>query len=315
MRLAMALAWRALLAGILLAGCNAAEDVPADRMPRFVPAAGTAPRIALVLGSGGTRGFAHIGVLKVLEENGVRPDLIIGSSVGAMVGALYAAGKSAAELESLSRDLNVMEFFELSMLGGGLATGKTIQAYMNARVDGKPLEGLGIAFVAGATRLSDRSLALFNRGDTGLAVRASSASPGQFQPVRIGAELYVDGDEASPVPIRAARALGAQLVIAVDVSAFERDTPRGVPQEWIDKDARRAQQVAREAGSADVLLHPNIGYYAGHDEAYRRRVIELGERYAREQVPAIRAAFARAGMPLPRPQASIERIPSAVASR
>ncbi len=308
--------WRALLATLFIAGCNSAGEVPAERLPRFTPSGGAAPRVALVLGSGGPRGFAHIGVLKVLEENGVRPDLIIGSSVGAMVGALYAAGKSAAELESLARDLNVMEFFELRMLGGGLATGETIQAYMNARVGGKPLEGLGIAFVVGATRVSDRSLALFNRGDTGLAVRASSASPGQFEPVRIGAELYVDGDEASPVPIRAARALGAQLVIAVDVSAFERDTPENAPREWVEKDARRARQVAREAGSADVVLHPNIGYYAGHDSEYRRRVIDLGERYTREQLPAIRAAFARAGMALPRDQtAATARTPPGETSR
>ncbi|MDQ3027843.1 MAG: patatin-like phospholipase family protein [Pseudomonadota bacterium] len=308
--------WRALLATFLIAGCNSAGEVPAERLPRFTPAGGTAPRVALVLGSGGPRGFAHIGVLKVLEEAGVRPDLIIGSSVGAMVGALYAAGKSAAELETLARDLNVMEFFEFRMLSGGLATGETLQAYMNERVGGKPLEALGIAFVAGATRVSDRSLALFNRGDTGLAIRASSASPGQFEPVRIGSEFYVDGDEASPVPIRAARALGAQFVIAVDVSAFERDTPAGAPREWVEKDARRARQVAREASAADVLLHPNIGYYAGHDAAYRRRVIDLGERYAREQLPAIRAAFARAGIPLLRAQtASTARIPAGEASR
>ena len=126
----------------------------------------------------------------------------------------------------------------------------------------------------------------------------------------------MDGDEASPVPIRAARALGAQLVIAVDVSAFERDAPAGVPREWVEKDARRARQVERESAEADVLLHPNIGYYAGHDAAYRRRVIDLGERYAREQVPAIRAAFARAGIPLGRDQtASTGRIPSGEASR
>jgi NTE family protein len=106
------------------------------------------------------------------------------------------------------------------------------------------------------------------------------------------------------------------VVIAVDVSAYEKDTPPGVPQTWIDKDARRARQVAAEAGEADVLLHPNIGYYAGHDEQYRRRVMAQAEAYAREQLPQIRAAFARAGMPLAPPQkASTERSPAGVASR
>ena len=311
----MRLAWAAAVAvPLLLWGCFGAEEVAPGRLPRFEAPVGPAPRVALVLGSGGPRGFAHIGVLKVLDENGIRPDLVIGSSVGAMVGALYAAGMDAAQIEQLARDINVMEFFELRMLGGRPATGSTIQAYMNARVDGKPIEALPTAFVAGATRLSDGKLALFNRGDTGLAVRASSASPGQFEPVRIGDELYVDGDEASPVPMRAARALGAQLVIAVDVSAHERDTPAGVPQEWIAKDARRARQVALEAPAADVLLHPNIGYYAGHTEEYRRRVIELAERHTRERLPAIRAALARAGPP-PAQSASIARIPAGEASR
>jgi NTE family protein len=285
-------------------------------MPRFEPATGAVPRVALVLGSGGPRGFAHIGVLKVLEENGVHPDLIVGSSVGAMVGALYAAGLNAGELEALSRSLNVMEFFEMRMLSGGLASGSKVQSYVNDKVGGAPIEGLRLRFAAAATRISDGRLALFNHGDTGLAVRASSASPGQFEPVKIGSDSYVDGDEASPVPIRAARQLGAKLVIAVDVSAYEKDTPPGVPQSWIDKDARRARQVAAEAPEADILLHPNIGYYAGADEKYRTRVTELAERYAREQLPAIRAAYARVGLAWPSAQAaSTARSPSGEASR
>ena len=304
-----------LAAAVLAAGCNG-DDVAPDRLPRYEAAAGPAPRVALVLGSGGPRGFAHIGVLKVLDENGIRPDVVIGSSVGAMVGALYAAGMDGAELERLARDINVMEFFEFRMLGGGPATGTAIQSYVNARVDRKPIEALPTKFIAAATRLPDHKLALFNRGDTGLAVRASSASPGQFSPVRIGGDEYVDGDLASPVPIRAAHSLGAKLVIAVDVSAFEKDTPAGVPQAWIDNDARRARQVAAETTAADVVLHPNIGYYAGHDEKYRRRVMEAAERYTREQLPAIRAAFARAGLSLPPVQsASTARIPSGEASR
>lgn len=299
-----------------LAGCNLTSDVPVERLPRFVAPHGAAPRVALVLGSGGPRGFAHIGVLKALEDNGVHPDLIIGSSVGSMVGALYAAGMSAAELERLAYGINVMEFFEFSILRGGLATGTAVQSYVNARVHEQPIEALRIPFAAAATRMGDGKLALFNHGDTGLAVRASGASPGQFEPVRIGSELYVDGDEASPVPIRAARALGAKVVIAVDVSAYAEDTPGTAPQDWIVKDERRARQVAAEAGEADVLLHPNIGYYAGHSEEYRRRVIAIAERLTREKIPAIRAAYARAGLALPSvSNPSIARIPSGEASR
>ena len=306
-----------LVAGaLLLASCNT-ENVPPDRVPRFAPPpAAFRPAVALVLGSGGPRGFAHIGVLKVLEENGIRPDLIVGSSVGAMVGALYANGMSAADLEREAYQINVLAFFEFRMLGGRAASGSMTQAWVNERVDGKPLEQLRTPLAVAATRVRDGKLVVFNQGDTGLAVRASSASPGQFEPVRIGEELFVDGDEASPVPIRAARALGAKFVIAVDVSAHVETTPPNAPREWVEKDERRARQVKAEAVEADVLLHPDIGYYAGHNEEYRRRVIAAAEKYAREQLPAIRAAYAKAGMPMPAGQKlSTLRTPEGEASR
>ena len=299
----------ALLAAALLAtACN--EEVPPERLPRFESPAAK-PRLALVLGSGGPRGFAHIGVIKVLEENGIRPDLVIGSSVGAMVGALYAAGTPAARLERLAQELDLKRFFiEWRVLQGHPASGEAVQSYVNRHVGGKTIEQLGVAFAAAATRASDRKLTLFNRGDTGLAVRASSASPGQFEAVAIGDDRYMDGDEASPVPILAARALGAKVVIAVDVSAYLETTPPGVPREWVIKDERRAKQIRHEAPAADVLLHPDIGYYAGHSEKYRQRVMDAAERYTREQLPAIRAALAKAGQ-----NPSTARMPSAEASR
>jgi NTE family protein len=142
------------------------------------------PKIALVLGSGGPRGFAHIGVMKVLEENGVKPDFIIGSSVGAMVGAISASGKSAIELERLSESIRVADFFELGMIGVGKSSGVATQNYVNEHVGGRTIEQLPIAFAAAATRVSDKKLVLFNRGDTGLAVRASSANPDSFNPVQ-----------------------------------------------------------------------------------------------------------------------------------
>ena len=282
-----------LAAALLAAACN--DEVPPERLPRFESPT-TIPRLALVLGSGGPRGFAHVGVLKVLEENGIKPDLVIGSSVGAMVGALYAAGVPAAELERLATDLDIKRFFlEWRVLRGHPASGEAVQSYVNAQLSGRSIEELRVAFAAAATRASDRQLVVFNRGDTGLAVRASSASPGQFAPVQIGNDHYMDGDEASPVPILAARALGARAVIAVDVSAYLESTPPGMPRDWVVKDERRARQIRHEAPAADILLHPDIGYYAGHDEAYRRRVMQIAERYTREQMPAIRAALAKAG--------------------
>lgn len=302
------------VAGLGMSACGP-DEVPANRLPRFEPPAGPAPRVALVLGSGGPRGFAHIGVLKVLEENGIRPDLIVGSSVGAMVGVLSAGGYDAPTLERFARELNVMDFFlEWRLLGGGPASGAAVQHYVNEKLGGRTIEQLAVPFVAVAARAEDRKLALFNRGDPGLAVRASGASPGQFAPVAIRGEPFVDGDEASPVPVKVARSLGARFVIAVDVSAHLADTPPGAPPEWVRKDERRARQIAAEVPQADVLLHPNIGYYAGHDEKYRARVMAIAERYTREAMPGIREALAKAGL-APAQKSPTASMPAALAAR
>jgi NTE family protein len=205
------------------------------------------------------------------------------------------------------------------MLGGGKARGGVTQTWVNERVGGRSLEALQIALVVTAKRERDGQLVLFNRGDTGLAVRASAASPDTFEPVTIGAETYIDGDEASPVPIRAARSLGARIVIAVDVSAHPETTPANAPKEWVDKDARRARIVAQEAPAASVLLHPDIGYYAGHSADYRKRVIAAAEAYTRRRLPEVLAAV-RGSNPPPvagdKGQVSgTDRMPAGVASR
>lgn len=285
-----------LLAALLVPDpARASGDAPRVAMPSFRGLA-KAPALALVLGSGGPRGFAHIGVLKVLDDLGVKPGLVVGSSAGAMVGALYASGLSARSIERVATDLSVLRFLEARELLGRRGTGRPVQDFVEEHVGGRPMESLPIPLAVAATRLRDGKLVLFDRGDTGLAVRASSAESDRFEPVDIGGELYRDGDDASPVPIHAARTLGARFVIAVDVSAYAQDTPPGVPQAWIDKDARRARQVRAEAPGADILLHPDIGYYAGFTEEYRRRVIAMAEQYTRERIPAIRQALAAAGL-------------------
>ncbi|MBK8324591.1 MAG: patatin-like phospholipase family protein [Betaproteobacteria bacterium] len=279
----------------LVAGClGDSGRLDGPDAPRFVKPS-REPRLAVVLGSGGPRGFAHIGALLALEEAGIRPDLVVGSSAGALVGALYASGKSPGELQSLARDVNVLEFFEVRMVTGGLATGRALQDYVNRHVEGRPIESFPMAFAAVAAIDGTSRPVVLNAGNAGGAVRASSASPGQFEPVRIGGEALVDGDEASPVPIRVARQLGAKVVIAVDVSAYLATTPPGAPAEWVRKDERRAAQVRAEADEADVLVHPDIGYYAGHTAEYRQRVIAVAAAATRAKLPEIRAAIARAG--------------------
>ena len=293
-----ALAW-------VLAGClGDSGRLEGPGAPRFETPSRESG-VAVVLGSGGPRGFAHIGALLALEEAGIRPDLVVGSSAGALVGALYASGKSPRELEAMARDVNVLDFFEVRMVTGGLATGRAVQDYVNRHVGDRPIEAFPMAFAAVAAREGTSLAVVFNAGDAGGAVRASSASPGQFEPVRIGGEALVDGDEASPVPIRAARQLGAKVVIAIDVSAHRSTSPPDAPAEWVRKDERRAAQVRAEAGEADVLVHPDIGYYAGHTAEYRQRVIAIAAAATRERLPEIRAAIAREGAAQPSRTASM----------
>ena len=299
----MKAAGRWLLLG-LLAACTHVGVVPPERMPRFEPPARSGG-VALVLGSGGHRGFAHIGVLRALESEGLKPDLVVGSSVGALVGALYASGLPVAELERIALEMNLADLFmEWRMIGGLPASGEALQVFVNRALASKPIESLPIAFGAVATRERDRALVVFNRGDTGLAVRASGASPGLFDAVKIGEEVYLDGDEASPVPILAARRLGAHAVIAVDVSAHASTTPNDVPVAWIEKDARRARQVSAESNGADVILHPDLGYYVNPQEPGRRRAMDVAERLTRERMAEIRAVFARVRAPRERARTS-----------
>jgi NTE family protein len=284
------------LAILAIAGCGDSGDYREADAPRFAaPSPDRAkPRVALVLGSGGPRGFAHIGALKVLEAEGIKPDLIIGASVGAVVGALYASGHSAGDIEQIALNLNILSLIDLSaLLGGRKIGGASLARFVNDHVDERPIEQFPIGFAAVAVRAENGSLAVFNHGNAGVAVRASSAIPGRFDPVRILGVDYIDGDEHTPLPIRAARELGASVVIAVNVSEYMEDTPAGVPQEWVTKGWRRAHAVEGEAPLADVIIHPNTGYFTGVRHDYRVRSIAVAEAATRAMLPSIRAAIAR----------------------
>ncbi len=294
-------AGRAASAGLVtalltLAGCagGIAEYNGADA-PHFVAyPADQRVRVALVLGAGGPRGFAHIGVLKVLEENGIEADLVVGASAGAMLGALYANGMRAAEMEKLALELDATRFIGLSTSGIS-GNGGAIFNWVEELTNGRPLEGMRKKLAVTAARKSDNQLTLFNVGNTAAAVRASSATPSQFAPVRIRGIEYIDGDEAAPVPIKAARQLGARVVIAVDVSAHLSATPARAPEAWQVRDRHRTAMVSAEAPFADVMIHPDLGYYASISQEYRKMCIARGEAAARAALPKIRAALTAAG--------------------
>lgn len=285
------------LTALLLAGCAYLpagldmSDPPRRAAAR--PAPEGRPKLALVLGSGGTRGFAHIGVINVLEASGIEPDLVVGTSAGAIVGALYAGGYRAAALEQLALGIDPLSFFDISPFNGGKARGLAIQYFVSEQLDRRAIESLPREFAAVAARASDGAIVIFNRGNTGLAVRASSAIPNRFEPVRIGADEYVDGVVASPVPIRAARSLGARIVIAVNVLPYVRNPPQGASPGWGRVMQRRKQLFDAEAPGADVVIHPvHAGGSMSISEEYRRAVIAAAEAATRAALPRIREVIA-----------------------
>ena len=284
----------AALIAALLAGCvGGIAEYNGPNAPKFEAYGGTErARVALVLGGGGPRGFAHIGVLKVLEANGIEADLVVGTSVGAMIGALYANQVSAAEIEKIALDLDPMRFIGIS--ASGLAgDGSAIEKFIDDRTGGKPLDGFKRKLAVTAALRRDNSLVVFNRGDTAAAIRASSAIPGRFAHVSIRGVEYHDGDEAEPVPVKVARDLGATVVIAVDVSAHVHAIPPEAPAGWAVRDRARAAKVAKQAPYADAMIHPDLGYFASITETYRRMCIQRGEAAAREALPRIREALTK----------------------
>ena len=285
------------LACALLASCGTGPDhYDGADAPTFVRSHTQSgrPIVALALGGGGRRGFAHVGAFKALDAAGIRPDLVVGTSAGALVGGLYAAGLKGAELEQLALNLSLRRFVTYVPLQGVRLRGGVLADFVNQHAGGRPIEKLPIAFAAVAARATDHSPAIFNRGNLGIAVRASAALVEADAAVRINGVEYVDGEHAAIVPIRIARELGASVVIAVDVSAYIESTPSSVPEEWRLRDRQRRALIDKEMPLADVYIHPDIGYYAGTSEDYRRQVIAITEASVRAAVPRIRSALAAA---------------------
>lgn len=279
--------------GLSAAGCTTPAAYPAHAAPeRDVKRMADAgrPMLALVLSEGSWRAFSHIGVIRVLEEAGVRPDLVVGVSAGAIVGAIYASGANASELARIASTADWSRVTEPALpflIEGAVYRGEGLQALVEDLVAGKPMERLAIPFVTVATELETGRLVVFRRGETGLAVRASGAVPGRYAPVRIGTHSYVDGGLVSPLPTETARRLGADFVIAVDVGYPPAETEIGgfmsVVYQSFHVQKHRIRQM--EAELADVLIVPDIPRSAvdyGHEN--RGMLIAAGERTARREL-------------------------------
>ena len=248
---------------------------PIEPPPKPMP---KPPRIGLALGGGAARGFAHIGVIQVLEENGIKPDLVAGTSAGSLVAALYASGKSGAELAELARSMDETTFTDWAFPGRGLIRGEALERYVREHTGGLRIEQMRIPLGIVATDLDSGQPILFQRGDPGVAVRASSAVPAVFQPVRIGAREYVDGGLVAPVPVQFARQMGADLVIAVDISAAPDGNATGDAMHMLLQTfAIMGRSINNfELRDADVLLRPKLAHVSGTDFTARKHSIQAG---------------------------------------
>ena len=294
-------AWAALIALLGLVGCatppappkGETAPAPAVELPAPKP-----KRLGLALGGGGARGFAHVGVLQVLEEAGIKTDLVVGTSAGSLVGALHASGKTGAQLQRIAETMeeSTITDWALPFLNRGVLRGEALARYVSNQTQGRKIEDLPIRLGIVATDLNLGEGVLFQRGDTATAVRASSAVPSVFLPVRINNRDYVDGGLVAPVPVRYAREMGAEVVLAVDIST----TPEGSQAESMLQILLQTFNImgksikALELKEADVVVRPSLGGVSSADFNARLRAIEAGRAAMLAALPALKAALVSA---------------------
>jgi NTE family protein len=285
-----------LLLALLSAGCTTTpasfeNNVPPQPTPLQPVVVKKQAVIGIALGGGATRGFAHIGVLNALEKNGIVPDIVTGTSAGAVAGALYAGGIRGAKLEDVANQLRRDQVADWSYSGRGFLVGELLQTYVNNLLENRQIENFPTVFAATATELNSGKLVVFTTGDPGLAVRASSSIPGLVSPVTINGHDYVDGGLVSKVPTQLAKQLGANIVIAVDVSLLPQerviiDSTISVMQQAI---AILSQAVlARDLQNADIIIRPGIGAVPMGSFDLKEHTINAGEQAAIAAVPEIR---------------------------
>ena len=280
-----------LLATLLLSACFHAgkPNPPPPAAPPPVPL-----KIGLALGGGAAKGFAHIGVIKMLEASGIHPDVVAGTSAGSVVGALYASGMDAFALQEAAFGLDEAKIRDVRLFSGGLVQGQALQDYVNRLVHNQPIEKLKIPFAAVATELETGTRIVFVRGNTGQAVRASSSIPGVFEPSAVRGKHYVDGGVVSPIPVDAARQLGADFVIAVDISTRPSGSnPQGMMNILGQSISIMGLQLGlQETARADVVIRPDLRGIGATAFEQKNQTILAGEKAALAAIPLIRSKLA-----------------------
>jgi NTE family protein len=275
----------------LLLGCAAdVKKPPQDPVPNS-----TVPRLGLALGGGASRGFAHIGVIQVLEEAGIKPDLVVGTSAGSLVAAIYASGKTGKEMEgiALAMDEASLTDWTIPFVSRGLLRGEALARYVSVQVAGRLIEDMNTPLGIVATNFQTGEAVLFRKGDAATAVRASSAIPAVFTPVKIGSVEYVDGGLVSPVPVLQARSMGAQVVLAVDISS----PPEGnATASTIDMVLQTTAIMGKAINSyalreADVVVRPALAGAKGTDFGAKAKTIEAGRLAMRAALPQLKLAL------------------------
>jgi len=288
--------------GVVLTACGtapvavpSADSKPATPVSAEPAIPKRAPRIGLALGGGAARGFAHVGVIQVLEEAGIRPSAVVGTSAGSLVAALYASGKTGAQLQQVAETMEeaTIADWTLPIFSRGMFRGEALARYVNKLVDGQLIEKFPLPLGIVATDLNSGQSVLFQRGDTGTAVRASSAVPAVFQPVKIAGREYVDGGLVSPVPVRWARQMGAELVIAVDISSAPEGNPASdTLQILLQTFAIMGKSInSFELRDADVVVRPSLAGISSTDFSARRKAIEAGRQAMLQMLPQLKAAM------------------------
>lgn len=277
----------------LLAGCATGPKVDPAVVPVVIPTTlKVPPKIGLALGGGAARGFAHVGVIQVLEEAGIRPALVVGTSAGSLVAALYASGKTGAQLQQLAETMEEASFADwmLPVFSRGMLRGEAFARYVSMQVNGRTIEAMPMPLGIVATDLNSGQGVLFQRGDTASAVRASSAVPAVFQPVKISGREYVDGGLVSPVPVRYARQMGAELVIAVDISSPpESNAASDTLQVLLQTFSIMGKSInALELRDADLVVRPILIGVGSADFSARRQAIDAGRRTMLQLLPQLR---------------------------
>ena len=274
---------------VLVAGC---ASQPGQLDPG---ASGNRPRIGLVLGGGAARGFAHVGVIRALEQEKIPIDLVVGTSVGSLIGALYAHEKNSFELEWTAFSLEKDDLLDYVLLSAsmGPVKGERLEAFVNKKVPVANIESLKIPFSAVATDLNRGTRVVLDRGPLARAIRASCAIPGVFQPVEHQGRLLVDGGVVDNLPVAVAREKGADIVIAVDISQnvtnFNITNLVDVTLQSVN--IMFSENVSQGRRSADILISPAVGTVAMMDFTQKKRLMQAGIEAGQQAAPAIRAAI------------------------